>query len=105
VFSIYDQFPKLDVAGSIPVPRSISTAWFTYALRSLKDSGLYIGMTGDVERRVREHNAGYNRSTRSRAPFNLIYVKEFPSRREARQHEKFLKQGRGREMLRRSTTP
>ncbi|MGH9601998.1 MAG: GIY-YIG nuclease family protein, partial [Terriglobales bacterium] len=29
-------------------------AWFVYALRSRRDGGLYIGMTSDVERRLRE---------------------------------------------------
>ena len=74
--------------------------WFVYSLLSLKDGGLYIGMTSDVSRRVDEHNRGYHRSTRVRAPFEVIYAKEFHSRPVARRHEKFLKSTRGREMLR-----
>ena len=75
-------------------------AWFTYALRSQKDGGLYIGMASNVERRLGEHNRGYNRSTKSRLPFRLIYVRRFESRQQAREHEKFLKTGKGREVLR-----
>ena len=75
-------------------------AWFVYALRSEKDGGLYIGMTSNVGRRFQEHNRGYNRSTQTRVPFELIYVREFESRKQAREHEKYLKTGKGREMLR-----
>ena len=78
-------------------------AWFVYALRSQKDAGLYISMTGDVKRRLAEHNRGYNRSTKSRRPFELIFVEELPSRQEARQREKFFKTGQGRELLRRGS--
>ena len=85
------------VAGSNPVSRS---NWFVYALRSRKDGALYIGMTGDLERRLKEHNTGQNRSTRSREPFELIYSEGCGSRLEARRREKFWKSGKGREMLR-----
>jgi putative endonuclease len=76
-------------------------AWFVYALQSQKDGGLYVGMTSDVGRRLEEHNRGYNRSTQSRTPFQLIYVEECESRQRAREREKFFKTGKGREMLRR----
>ena len=85
------------VAGSNPVSRS---KWFAYALRSQRDGWLYIGMTSDLQRRIKEHNSGYNRSTRGRAPFDLLYTEECESRSTARQREKFLKSGKGRELLR-----
>jgi putative endonuclease len=74
--------------------------WFAYALQSKSDGWLYIGMSSDVDRRVVEHNRGYNRSTRSRTPFELFYVEECGSREEARRREKYLKGGKGREFLR-----
>jgi len=74
--------------------------WFAYALQSQADGWLYIGMTSDLKRRLEEHNRGYNRSTRSRRPFELFYVEECTSRKEAREQEKFLKSGKGREFLR-----
>ena len=74
--------------------------WFAYALRSEKDGGLYVGMARDVGRRLTEHNRGYNRSTKSRAPFVLIHAEEFASRMEARKREKYLKSGQGRDFLR-----
>ena len=74
--------------------------WFVYALQSKVDDGLYIGMSSDVNRRLEEHNRGYNRSTHSRRPFELFYVEECGSREGAREREKFLKSGQGRDFLR-----
>ena len=74
--------------------------WCAYALRSRKGGWLYVGMSSDVKKRLVEHNRGYSRSTKSRVPFYLIHVEEFASRREAREREKYLKSGKGREFLR-----
>jgi putative endonuclease len=73
--------------------------WFAYVLRSDKDGGLYVGMAKDVKERVEEHNRGYNQSTRSRVPFTLIYSEHCASRGEAREREKYLKSGKGRDFL------
>ena len=85
------------VAGSNPVSRSM---WFAYALRSRRDGALYIGMTSDLQRRMKEHNRGYNQSTKSRGPFELLYAETCGTRGQAREREKFLKSGKGREFLR-----
>ena len=73
--------------------------WFAYVLQSTNDGGFYVGMSSNVERRLREHNAGYIQSTCSRLPFELIYVERCDSRIQARTREKFLKSGAGREFL------
>jgi putative endonuclease len=73
--------------------------WCAYALQSKKDGWLYIGMSSDVRGRLEQHNRGYNRSTRSRVPFELFYIEECGSREDARKREKFLKSGKGREFL------
>ena len=73
--------------------------WFAYALRSGADGGFYIGMSSNFERQVKEHNAGYGRSTQSRVPFEVVYVERCDSRLEARKREKFLKSRIGREFL------
>ena len=75
--------------------------WFTYVLRSEVDSGFYVGITSRLEFRIKEHNSGANRSTKSRAPFELAYLERFESRAAARQREKYLKGGSGREYLKR----
>src|SRR2546428_12225996 len=89
------------VAGSNPVPRSkgCMEVWCVYGLRSELHGGFYVGMSSDVKKRVEYHNRGYNRSTRSRTPFELVYIEECSSRLEARKREKYLKSGMVREFL------
>ncbi len=70
-----------------------------YVLRSRSNGWLYIGMTNDVDRRLREHNEGRNRSTKGKGPFLLVHTETFPTRVEARAREKKLKTGSGREWL------
>jgi putative endonuclease len=73
--------------------------FYVYALQSLKDGQLYIGLSADPERRLREHNSGMTRSTRSRRPFELVFVEKCADRDRARKREKYLKSGIGREFL------
>jgi putative endonuclease len=70
-----------------------------YVVRSMRNGWLYIGMTRDVSRRLREHNRGHNTSTRGKGPFQVVHQEQFASRGEARQREKKLKSGAGREWL------
>ena len=54
------------------------------------DGSLYTGYTTDVERRIREHNAGDGaKYTRGRTPVSLRHVETFASRGDAlsREHE------------------
>ncbi len=48
-------------------------SWFLYLLRCA-DGSLYTGITSDVDRRCKQHNAGTaSRYTRSRLPVKLVY--------------------------------
>jgi putative endonuclease len=73
--------------------------FFVYALKSLSRNYIYVGLTDDIERRVCQHNAGKERTTRPYRPFKLIYSESFPTRPEARKKEKYLKSGVGKEFL------
>jgi len=57
-------------------------------------------MTNNLERRLGEHNSGQSKSTKARAPFQLVYNEIVESRELARKREKFLKTGCGREFIR-----
>ena len=74
--------------------------YFVYVLRSLKDSRYYIGSTSDVAARLRYHNAGLQRSTRHRIPFELTYSEKFSTKEEALKREKQLKAYKGGEAFR-----
>ncbi len=64
---------------------------YLYILRSRVDGKLYVGHTKNLARRLELHNLGTVRSTRRRAPFDLVYAEEFSTRGEAVKKEKFLK--------------
>ena len=73
--------------------------WFVYALKSLRDGNLYIGISRDPDQRLQLHNKGVTSSTQSRRPFILIFQEACKSRKEAREREKYYKSGIGREIL------
>jgi putative endonuclease len=52
-------------------------------------------MTENVEARLKRHESGKVRSTRSRKPFRLIHTEEYPDRQQARKREKYLKSDPG----------
>lgn len=65
--------------------------FYVYILKSLKDGKLYIGFTRDLRKRLKEHNSGVSRSTKSRTPFELVYYEAYKSRSDAEKREKMLK--------------
>jgi putative endonuclease len=75
--------------------------YFVFAIRSLKDIRIYIGMSEDVQKRLQEHNSGSTKSTKGYLPLELVYVEECQDRILARSREKFYKSGSGKAALRR----
>ena len=73
--------------------------YFVYTIKSLKRNYVYVGLTSDLERRLIEHNNGKNKTTKPYIPFILIYSEKFETRAEARDKEKYLKSGSGKEFL------
>lgn len=70
-----------------------------YAIRSRAKPYIYVGMTTDLDRRLKEHNDGKSRTTRPYRPFKPIHTEVFSTRLEARAREKQLKSGYGKEFL------
>ncbi|MDP4007177.1 MAG: GIY-YIG nuclease family protein [bacterium] len=62
-----------------------------YILKSAKDSHLYIGATGNLQKRLSEHNQGKVFATKSRLPLKLVYCEIYRDRRDAFKREKMLK--------------
>ena len=73
--------------------------YFVYAILSSKCNWIYVGLTNDVPRRIKEHNLGRNHSTKAYAPFRLLFYEEYPSRMEARIREKYLKSAAGKRWI------
>jgi putative endonuclease len=69
--------------------------YFVYILKSLKDSGYYMGQTKNLGARIKKHNKGLVKSTKPRIPFTLIKKEDFNTRGEARKRENYLKKLKG----------
>ncbi|MBI5787052.1 MAG: GIY-YIG nuclease family protein [Candidatus Niyogibacteria bacterium] len=73
--------------------------YVVYAISSLFKNYIYVGQTSNLERRLKQHNEGQERTTRPYKPFKLIHKEECTDRPSARLREKFLKSGVGKEFL------
>ncbi len=72
---------------------------FVYVLQSLKDKKLYIGMTKNIDWRIKQHRDGFVESTTKRRPLRLIGYEAYLSKEEASDREKYLKKGDGNREL------
>jgi len=73
--------------------------YVVYVLYSKGYDRTYTGMTMDVSKRLKQHNAKQNKSTKAYVPWIIIFIEEFNTRLEARKREKYLKTGIGREFI------
>ncbi len=73
--------------------------YFTYGLISKDSKHTYVGSTGDVERRISEHNNGKVKSSKPYRPYEVLLKEEFKSLIEARNKESFYKSTTGRRRL------
>ncbi|MBK9284362.1 MAG: GIY-YIG nuclease family protein [Sphingobacteriaceae bacterium] len=65
--------------------------FITYILKSLRDGKYYYGSCQNLEARLKNHNSGRVRSTKSRRPLAVHYQEEFATRSEAYKREIFFK--------------
>ena len=72
---------------------------FVYVLVSQTDNRLYVGMSGDVNKRLNDHQNGRVRSTKPFRPWIVLHTEAFPDREAAREREKYLKSGYGKQWL------
>lgn len=79
--------------------RGISNWHYVYVLRSQKDKDFYIGYTQDLRKRLQQHNAKINFSTKSRLPMELIYVEACLNDEDAKRREDYLKTTQGGRFL------
>ena len=70
-----------------------------YAIKSLVKNYIYVGLTTKLNDRLKRHNSGYEKTTRSYKPFELIFTEKHNLRQDARKREKYLKSGIGKEFL------
>lgn len=70
--------------------------YYVYMLRSRKNGLIYTGSTGDLRKRLNEHNRGESFSTKPYVPWDLAFYAAFETRGLAEDFEKYLKFGSGK---------
>jgi putative endonuclease len=65
--------------------------WFVYII-ACKDNSLYVGITNDIEERIKSHNLGQGcRYTKSRCPVKLLFCEMQKNRSSATKREMEIK--------------
>ena len=81
-----------EAVGSNPAaPTKFTFEMFVYILQSESTSRYYIGVAGDPDGRLIEHNRGQTVSTRNRGPWKLVWAEHHPSRANALAREREIK--------------
>ena len=75
--------------------------FFAYILKSDQTGSNYYGHCEDLEARLKSHNAGRVRSTKSKRPWKIHYYEEFQTKSEAYKRELYFKSRNGYKYLKR----
>jgi len=70
-----------------------------FVIKSLSRNYIYVGLTNNMERRLKEHNNGENKTTKPYSPFFLILEEKYNTGKGAREMEKYFKNGTGKEYI------
>jgi len=73
----------------------------TYILKSSITKRFYIGSShfDDTKKRLKSHNKGDVKSTKSGRPWSVVHFEMFQNYTDARKRENFLKSGVGRKWI------
>ena len=74
-------------------------AFIVYILYSATAKKHYTGFTSNLEQRLLSHNKLGRDWTLKYRPWQLIFTKEFETKKEAMDYEKWLKTGVGRDFI------
>ncbi len=69
--------------------------YYVYMIKSRTDETIYTGMTQDLKRRLREHNAKKVKHTKLKTPWKLAWYCVFKDKDKAGSFEKYLKSSSG----------
>jgi len=72
-----------------------------YILKSILNGSYYIGSCEDIVIRLKRHSSGLVPATKRYIPWELIYVEEYTTLREARIREKQIKSWKRRSAIER----
>ena len=69
--------------------------YYIYILQSQKDESFYTGTTGNLKERLKDHKWHNVKTTKSKAPYKLVWYCVFTEKQKAYDFEKYLKSGSG----------
>ena len=94
--------PRTSAGFASASPADVNATRYVYGVQSEVDpERFYVGVTSDVQSRLRAHNAGESRHTRRYRPWRLVVAVEFASEERALAFERYLKTGSGRAFAKR----
>ncbi|MBT3478107.1 MAG: GIY-YIG nuclease family protein [Candidatus Marinimicrobia bacterium] len=70
-----------------------------YILKSKASSMRYIGITNNLQNRIKRHRINQSVLKRMLGEFELIYTEDYSDYKSARKREKYFKSGVGREWM------
>ncbi|WP_422105598.1 GIY-YIG nuclease family protein [Winogradskyella sp.] len=70
--------------------------FYVYVLYSSDFERYYVGISTNIQRRLKGHNSAKVISTKAFRPWAIVHFESFPTRIEARHREKYLKSAAGR---------
>lgn len=73
--------------------------YYVYVLKSEKSGQWYTGSTGDLRKRLSQHNLKESNWTKRGVPWQIIYYEASLDEVDAREREKYLKTGNGKRYL------
>lgn len=99
--------PEMDSGQGLTCPEFISGSrgeklamYYVYILH-LTNNKLYTGYSGNLQRRIAQHQYGSVESTKNFKPLQLIHYEAYILEDDARRREKYLKTGEGKKFLNR----
>lgn len=89
--------------ADLPAGRQARTKsmYCVYVLSSLNRKYVYVGLTNNIERRFTQHQLGKEKTTSPYKPFKILITEVYPTRKDARKREVYLKSGAGKEWIKR----
>lgn len=79
--------------------QEVKHMYFVYILFSERIDKYYIGCTGDLDRRLDEHNSGLSSFTSKGTPWKRVYSEEFTTLSEARKREVEIKKKKSKKYI------
>jgi putative endonuclease len=66
--------------------------YYVYVISSQTKNYIYVGLTDNVKRRIKEHNDGHNKTTKPYRPFKLLLIEKFDTRFGSKEKRKIFEE-------------